>query len=1560
MKNRHSRHRIAMAVAVTLFGAAAPAGSAVIVTGPYFTNPGGAILTNGPNLLLPSTEVWLAAGANASFSAGAGSQVELGSLYLGTGGTGLATLDGAGTVLRLNSNGNLARLTIGVTTEGAMTMSGGALLDGRYQPDNCLSGYRFCGTFIGDAAGSTGTLTVTGAGSEARLLGGMTLANGYVNGTGYGTPGGTTSGTVRVEAGGLLRTNDLTAGSGWVPPAANGSEHNIATVVVDGAGSQWLITPNAINGNEAGANFAAGNAKASASLTISNGGRFELQADAGRNAGLRLGNGGSFSGSVTGANSVLWLSADADHGFFHMAENGGTALLDVANGGRIGGARWVNIGLNGGGNATLNLSGGTADFSHGDVWVGNSATGALNVSNGGRLDARQLNVGTGQDRDTGTVTLQGAGSLIALGGAVDTHRLIVGGSGTGAMTVSGGALLDATLNPADCAGHWCGTIIGQMAGDTGRFTVTGTGSEARFLSDFNVGEIAIARPATDGWTGGELNGATHARVEVLAGGRLVTEGVNAGGWTTPNQGGGERSFADLVVSGAGSTWLVTGNALSNRDANLNLARTRNALTTLDISDGGLLRVEAPTGRLAAVDLTAGRYGPGDPTAGGGTSVTTVHGTGSRFEINGATSRLAVGNNAGGTALLQVRDGGAVAQSGSDWSYLNIGEGSASGRVEILSGGQVSGARSVNVGNGGDGSLLISGAGSLLTTDRTGSFVGQLNVGQQGTGRVDVQAGGTASAFSLQVGNGYDHANSWGRVVIDGAGSTVVTDAVDWHRLSINNGEVIVSGGALLDAAGNAATCATHWCGVFIANNAGDNGSFTVTGAGSRASFVSQFNLGQSYVTAPPTTAWTLGEPGATSLAQVNVLAGGRLETGQVYIATGPSGPNATGSEGVIAQVRIKGAGSVWAVSGGSGQQASFMSGMGAAANTLTDIQIADGGQLLLTADASTAAFIQLGSNGGLSRMSITGAGSKLTYGTTNNAGLWIGRNGATASLSVTSGGVIEGVNRLQVGNTGATGTLAVTGSGSHIAYGSAFADLYVGRQGGQGGMAITQGAVVSMDSWLPRLSVASGDGAAGTTGTLRIDGAGSLLTLQSPQSAAGAFDLPQANIGWGGSGSVEISNGGQLLLNGRGTSTPAQIANTRMTVGQNISGINGTGTLNVSGAGSRVSVQGTDPAVYVGRNPGGTGTLNLSSGAALDTTLLDVGLQGGVGALQMNASTLTLTGQHSGSHIGATLGIGLGSGSAGTVRIAGGSTVTLQNNGSEGALLLIGGANSAPGGNGSLIVRASTMQISGPSGVTGAVIGYNGNGQASFENGSLLDVGATGGVVVGWQPGSTGILSLSGGSALTGGYVGVGASRDGDGGVATLIVNDTSSVTANTIEIGAKGYVGGTGTLMGSIVNRGVFSPGNSPGTLHLQGSFSNQAGGKLVLEVEDDGHGGFATDQLVFDAGSSVSLGSLAVEFRFLGGTDPNAFQASGGFQIDSFLRQGSGALDHALLSGTSYSATSSSYQFTSFHFSADGGAVFQAQAVPEPGTWMLFATGLGLGAWLQRRRCGLNRTRC
>ena len=1347
---RPLRLALALSQAALLSLMSLPGQGAVTVSGPYFSNPGGAVLPpSAPNLSLPGTELWLAAGAAGSFAADAGSQVELGSFYLGMGGTGTASLSGAGTTLRLNSNGNLLRLTVGVTSLGTLTVSDGALLDGRYQAANCLLGIRSCGSMIGDAAGASGTLAVTGAGSQALLLGTLLLGNAAVF-DGYGTAGATSTGILRVEQGGELRSQGLHTGVGW-SPRANGLEQSVARVTVSGSSSRLIVETNTLNGNEAVANFASGDARSAANLWVIEGGRFEVASEAGRNYGLRLGNGGSFAGEVSGAGSLLTLGGDADKGYFHIGEGGQAGFL-VGSGGRLEGGQWNQIGLNGG-DGTLHVLGlgSQAVFARGSLTVGNAAAGGLLVGLGGSLQARQLNVGSSQagrpERGMGSVTLEGVGSVITLDNP-DGHRLALGDWGGGGLLVRDGALLDGmSANAAVCAGRWCGSLIGHAAGSDASLVVTGAGSEARLLGQMVVGGTQRNAIASDGWDFGSPNGVTHARIEVLAGGSLVNEWVDLGGWQPRAVHLNEQSFADVVVSGAGSTWSIRGSALGGNDAVLAMGTQQRSTTTLTVSQGGLVQLQAPDARSAGLYLSTGQ----------GKSHVTLSDSGTRLELKGVNANVSVGASGGGSATLIVKDGALLTQEGSSWSQLTVGEIHSQGAMEILGGGQVSGARSVNIGSGGTGSLLIDGAGSLLSTERSGSFVGQLNVGPSGSGMLTVRNGGQASAFALQIGNGYGADR--GEVLLEGVGSRIEADALDWHRLAISNGKLTVAGGAVFDATLNAAACTGRWCGSFLANNAGDDATFTITGAGSRASFLSGFNVGQSYVTAPPDTPWSLGRPGQTSRVLLNVRDGGRLETEGGRIAQGPSGGAATGAEGVQALVRVSGAGSVWDVRGGpdDGGVASIIVGYGSgvAANTQTDIQILDGGRIHLHADPAHAAQLNLGLHGGLHSLRISGAGSTLSYADTGNAGMWIGRNGAMASVALSEGGQIQGINRLQVGNTGAIGRLSVLGAASGIVYGDYFADLYVGRQGGYGSVEVGGGAQVLMHArQFSRLFVGENTGAsvAAGSGSLNLSGAGTLLSMRSGlDGEAGSFN-PYVVVGRSASGDLRVGNGAVLRIEGLAPAGPeTYFEGAGLIVGHGWDGPSA-GRVDVSGVGSRLDTLGTNPFITVGDGAKGSGHLSISAGAEVRTTLMGIADFGASGSTQIDNATLLLSGAwRSGVTIGASLAVGNGSGSMGTLSLINGGRLIVENPaGDTPTNLSLGGlAGFLPGGSG-------LMNLSG---------------------GSRVEVGmddSHGQLLIGATAGGIGVATLDGASRIDTDYLGVGAFYGADAGVGTLIVNGES------------------------------------------------------------------------------------------------------------------------------------------------------------------------------------------
>ena len=61
--------------------------------------------------------------------------------------------------------------------------------------------------------------------------------------------------------------------------------------------------------------------------------------------------------------------------------------------------------------------------------------------------------------------------------------------------------------------------------------------------------------------------------------------------------------------------------------------------------------------------------------------------------------------------------------------------------------------------------------------------------------------------------------------------------------------------------------------------------------------------------------------------------------------------------------------------------------------------------------------------------------------------------------------------------------------------------------------------------------------------------------------------------------------------------------------------------------------------------------------------------------------------------------------------------------------------------------------------------------------------------------------------------------------------------------------------------------------------------GSLLILEILESG-GNYSFDQLRIGNDSTFDLNDLSIVFNFLGNTDPNAFVASGGFDMDNFIQ--------------------------------------------------------------------------
>jgi fibronectin-binding autotransporter adhesin len=212
--------------------------------------------------------------------------------------------------------------------------------------------------------------------------------------------------------------------------------------------------------------------------------------------------------------------------------------------------------------------------------------------------------------------------------------------------------------------------------------------------------------------------------------------------------------------------------------------------------------------------------------------------------------------------------------------------------------------------------------------------------------------------------------------------------------------------------------------------------------------------------------------------------------------------------------------------------------------------------------------------------------------------------------------------------------------------------------------------------------------------------------------------------------------------------------------------------------------------------------------------------------------------------------------------------------------------------------------------------------------------------------GGTSQIDINAATASVGGNVAVGSTTPTPG-LASLtvrnggVLNATGGVTVN-----ASGILGGNGTINGNVtVNGGTVSPGNSPGTLTVNGAYT-QVGGELLIEVA----GASALDRDLLVVTGLATLQNVLVTFKFTNGFGPTA-----GFAFD-------------FLSAGGLNITGNSYAFAGlapgFAFDVDptstGALRFVARTngspVDEPSAALLLAIGFAGLAALRRRRAAVS----
>lgn len=631
---------------------------------------------------------------------------------------------------------------------------------------------------------------------------------------------------------------------------------------------------------------------------------------------------------------------------------------------------------------------------------------------------------------------------------------------------------------------------------------------------------------------------------------------------------------------------------------------------------------------------------------------------------------------------------------------------------------------------------------------------------------------------------------------------------------------------------------------------------------------------------------------------------------------------------------------------------------------------------------------------------LDGAGTRLLLkgnsGFVNLAASSASDNG-TASLQVTNGAVIEGeggANDFVVFNVGGgvatagNGTALISGAGSRVSLRGVFgtgsgsdgqaASVNIGRGTGTGTLTVANGGQLTIDTTgvatttSPVINV--GSNLATATGTLIVDGVATRVVITSNGRN------PGLQVGRLGNGTLNITNGALVQLNGNGAASASSTNDTFVSIGGGTGVVGGgTGSALISGAGSRLEINGTNPAMVVGRGTGAHGLLTIASGAFTSSFNFLAGIDGGVGTVQVNGGTLALSGiQQFGPNAGTGSALVLGrNGGTGSMALTNGAAVTLSAPaGAFSAVSLGGTSTSVSGGTGSLsMAGGSTLTMSGGRNDSGVFVGRIGNGVMTVSgSGTMVDVSAvTGGgrVFVGVEPfginTGTGTLVVSNSGYVNAGAM-LGVAHNGvtsSGGTGTVVVSSGGTVRADNIFVGSQGAITGDGgTLVGDVVsNDGVIDIGSSVGRLTVEGGYKTVDSGKFLLEIESDGGGGFTTDTMVFKGitAADLSFGDSLFEFSFLADTNPN--DAVGMLDLSKFFLfdDGSGDLQgidvlgvslEDLFAGVIFGARADSYSIDSFEYSASRGFVaISATPVPEPSTALLLVLALAVVAKLWSR---------
>lgn len=1050
------------------------------------------------------------------------------------------------------------------------------------------------------------------------------------------------------------------------------------------------------------------------------------------------------------------------------------------------------------------------------------------------------------------------------------HYLLFGAGGILALALAGTAHAD-TVN-------WVGPPNGNW------FTDSNWNWDGHAPTASDAAHITIAGPLISSGQSAQAN-------QLFIGTGLNTNGTLSIQGSLQTQqitlGNSEGAQGFLTVAESTGSWtnagdLTVGNGGQGIVNILNQAIATSGNTTLGASAGGSGTLLLQQGAsFTSGSLNVGYAGNGGlPATLGGQGQVQVQ-SGASLISTGAT--LADGIGASGSVTV---DG--PSSTWTNTGLLNIG-GGGQGQLRLANGGKLINTGTITVGHGAGSagsSLILNGAGSALqnngalfvgnfgsaslslinkaslTTD--GAIIGrhtvatatisdlqsqwttgELLVGGDssdpsspfGSGTLTIQNKASVTSTSARLG---DVAGATGQVNINGVGSTWTVNSGNLQIGASGTGTLRLQNGGLLNT--------QH---AILGQNAGANG-----------------------------TAY-LSEQGSTWTAAGNIYVG-NAGTGTLSITQGAKASSLAGyvgtQQGSNSSVTISGADASWSMT------ESII--VGYENGAIGNVSLINGGQL----KAVQGSLGDLAGSRGT--MFITGAGSNwhaFEDGQTAYAGyLNIGRHGL-GELTLTTGGSVTGT-RLYVGNeAGSSGTVRLFNDNSSIVLSER---LGIGNAG--------TGVLTLSDGALLRASDIRIAAAQGSTGTLNIGAASG----QSAQAAGrietsaivfgsgnGSLLLNHSNSDYtlaapiNGAGKVSVESGTTTLTGVNGYTGGTVIQGGVLSGQTNSFGsgniqnnaaliVSGSGALanNISGSGS-LEKTGDGTVTLTGSNThtGGTvisqGTLVASTQslpghvANYGTLILDQNLDGifagdisGSGNLVKDGTGIvTLTGNlsYSGSTtVRAGQLIGNTSSLSGSVINEGKLEFNQSFNGTYSSTIS-GSGSLTKAGSGTLTLTGANTYTGGTWISAGTLAGLT----SSFGSGAIQNDAALilqGGGVFGNLISGTGTLEKTGAGQLilTGVHSYTGPTLVSAG---TLTLNGT---LASAVTVASNATLGGNGTLGTLLVQSGgILAPGNSIGTLNVNGDATLASGSTYEVEVDNAGNSDRLNATGAIHIGSGVTL---------------------------------------------------------------------------------------------------------